>query len=209
MSTPTKVEQTDLFPLTAVVTAGQYLPAPGAGVFNTTSKMACGFMVHFAPVSLQAAPAATEWGIEKKILNSVNRYEAIYSRFSLDTVPAAGPPTVSSGAAAGTNTCVVSSATGLVAGMLIFFKNATFTSSEWKKIVGISGTTLTFRENFEATQTASTIYTGAEAAYLELDITVIKNGIRFFVDNNKGPSLGLTNRDIAIRCSLETLDSFD
>lgn len=177
---------------------------------TVTTKMGAGLTVYFAPTGTGASPPATEWGLEKKVNSAgADVYTKIQSFFSPNTQSVS--TAVSSGGTTGQNKCIVAALTGIAVGAIVFFKNSTFSNSEWKKIVAIDTGTkeLTFSENFEQVQTTSTLYTGADIAYLELDLTVIKQGVRFFVDNNRGPALSLTNRTVAMKAVIETLDSFD
>lgn len=208
MSTPTKTVQSDLFAMGSIL-AGEYKPAPGTSPFGITSKMGVGFTIYFAPVGTGASPPATRWGFEKKVNSAgADQYAEIMAFFSPNSQAIA--VAVSSGGTTGQNKCILASISNVAIDQILFFKNTTFNNSEWKKVVAIDTGTgeVTFSENFESTQTTSTAYIGCDIAYIELDLTVMSQGIRFFVNNNRGPLLSLTNRDVVMRCAMETLDSF-
>lgn len=114
-------------------------------------------------------------------------------------------PTLNGATTAGNTTCIVSSGTSIVAGDILYFRETgTPGNSEWSRVKGISGTTVTFEEAQTRNHTNGiTITRLAEQFNMEIDVAAISR-VRLVVDTASAAS-GVTIDAIGWLTSLDSV----
>ena len=171
-----------------------------AEVVGISTALACTIFWDFAPLATTASVNPTQLSVQTSQKASGNdTWVDILSPQSPTSVPVSGAQTGSSSIGAST---IVAATGTFTLGQYIFIQDPTFTNSEWAKLVGQSGTTLTLENPLTYAHSGATIWSYAQRYVYSLSLDGIQR-LRFVVLNN----LGTTCRPVAVRVAITTTDS--
>lgn len=205
VNTPTKVDQpSDLFALTEL--AAGFFDAGGL-VGTVDSKYSLHLHVDWAPTSAVAAsPSATEWRLQVKTKDSLSRFDDLFGRFSTNLQSVS--TTVSGNGAAASKLVSLASIASIDAGTRLFFKNPTFSLSEWNEVASRgSGTDINLLNPLENSQVGATVFTQGMQWSIPVALWAIRSGVRIIVNNHRNPIDARTERTVAFRATWQTLDN--
>lgn len=168
----TKVEQVTLLAIENVESNTSHV---GAAV-DVATYYAADVRIRMGRATATAFTTAPKFRIEGTYDNSspTNQQWVTLAEFQAVVGATIGSQVTSSGDGAGSTAVTLAAGTNFAAGDYVFFHHTTLGSSEWHRVVSISGAVITIEEALIIEQVPSTVRDQAEQYHALLDLTGIQ-----------------------------------
>lgn len=153
---------------------------------TVTAAMAAKFLIKLGRAVATALGNEVLFRIEASAKPSgTDEWFPVYQFTSTSGKTVANSTTLNGATTAGNTTCVLTSATGILAGDILYFRETgTPTNSEWSRVKSASGTTITFEEAQTRNHTNGIAVTDSGEIFAPIDIDCSTVGrLRLVVDS--------------------------
>lgn len=201
-TTPVKTAGTSLLALTQQATAVVTVGSP----VDVSGKLAARIFVKLGRTVATALGNDVLFRIEGSAKASGNdEWVPIFTWTSANGKTASSSTTLNGATTAGNTTAIVTSATGIAAGDILYFRETgTPANSEWSRVASMSGATVTFEEAQTRNHTNGiNVADLGEMSTFDLDVSALAR-VRLVVDSASNAS----GQTVDVLAWITTLDSF-